>query len=134
VDEENLGIARTPVALHYRYHSLVISAQTSKQCRKYSRQNPQVPKKYAIAHSTLNNKCWKCLAGDALHTARTYPQAGPLWALQADKLHPTLYKKEDLNLTLVCVLTLRCLSLTQIRQESRRRDNLPETKHMYSSN
>jgi len=39
-----------------------------------------------------------------------------------------LHKDEDLNLTLFCVFALQCLSFAAVRQDSRGRDNLPETK------
>jgi hypothetical protein len=69
VDEKNLDTARTAVPLLYRQQNPVISAKNQRDAEKHRRQSLQVPKNYVITHSTLNDKRWNRLAGDALHIA-----------------------------------------------------------------
>jgi hypothetical protein len=68
VGEKNLETARTAVPLLYRQHNLVISAKTS-EMQKAQQAEPPVTQELRYTHSTLNDKCRKLLAGDALHIA-----------------------------------------------------------------
>jgi hypothetical protein len=72
----------------------------------------------------LETFCSRCLA----HSMHLSAVSAKGRECQMHTSYIILHTDVGLNLTLICVFALRCLSLTPIRQYSTGRDNLPETK------